>query len=293
MRLLSLEDSAGRPFVGVRRADGIVDLNGALTSLEARDVGSLLRSGALDLGAAASAVAKAPVVAESSKLAHRSLHAAAGKVLCLGLNYVDHANESKNETPEWPVVFGRFGTSFVGHDQPIVAPTVSTHFDYEAELVVVIGKAAHHVSKERALEHVFGYSLMNDGSIRDYQMKTPQWTIGKNFDASGSIGPEIVTADELPAGARGLLLQGRLNGEVMQRASTAEMIFDVATTLALLSEGLTLEPGDLIAMGTPSGVGFVRTPPVFLRAGDVFEVEVERLGTLRNRVVDERDASRR
>jgi acylpyruvate hydrolase len=291
MRLLSLEDSTGRPFVGVRSSDGVVDLNQALPALAARDVGALLRSGPLDLGAIAAAVAKAPSLARPAALVHRSLHAAAGKVLCLGLNYVDHAKESKNETTAWPVVFGRFGTSFVGHDRPLVAPTVSTHFDYEAELVAVIGKAGRHVARERALEHVFGYTLMNDGSIRDYQVKTPQWTIGKNFDASGSIGPEIVTADELPAGARGLLLQGRLNGEVMQRASTAEMIFDVATTIALLSEALTLEAGDMIAMGTPSGVGFVRTPPVFLRAGDVFEVEVERLGTLRNRVVAEGDRS--
>jgi acylpyruvate hydrolase len=294
MRLLSLEDSAGRPFIGVRRGDGIVDLNRALPSFgpEVRDVGALLRSPDFDPSAIAAAVAKASAVLDGAKVVHRSLHAAAGKVLCLGLNYVDHAAESKNATPSWPVVFGRFGTSFVGHGRALVAPSVSTAFDYEAELVVVIGKSGRHIPKERALDHVFGYTLMNDGSIRDYQVKTPQWTIGKNFDASGAIGPEVVTADELPAGARGLLLQGRLNGDVMQRASTAEMIFDVPTTIALLSEALTLEAGDLIAMGTPSGVGFVRSPPVFLRPGDVFEVEVERLGILRNRVVAEGDPAR-
>lgn len=280
MRFLSLEDAEGRPFIAMRRGDGLVDLNAALPSLAARDVGTMLRTGVPEVPA------DAPPVKGAFR--HRSLHAPEGKVLCLGLNYVDHAKESAHETPAWPVVFGRFGTSFVGHGEPLLVPRVSTKLDYESELVVVIGKAARYVPKERALEHVFGYTLMNDGSIRDYQVKTAQWTIGKNFDASGAIGPEVVTADELPPGARGLRLEGRLNGEVMQRASTSEMVFDVATTIALLSEAVTLEPGDLVAMGTPSGVGFARNPPVFLRPGDVFEVEVERVGILRNSVVEEK-----
>lgn len=281
MRLLSLADSSGRPFIGVRRANGIFDLNQSQPKLAERDVGAMLRAGTFDREAAERAST------EAKSFTHRPLDAAGGKVLCLGLNYVDHAKESKNDTPEWPVIFGRFSTSFVGHEEPIILPKVSTRFDYEAELVVVIGKRGRYVDKANALNHVFGYTLMNDGSIRDYQMKTPQWTIGKNFDRTGSLGPEIVTADELPPGARGLAIQGRLNGEVMQKASTSEMVFDVQTTIALLSEAVTLEPGDLIAMGTPSGVGFARNPPVFLKEGDVFEVDVEQLGVLRNRVAKE------
>ena len=283
MRLLSLADAAGKPFIGARRADGVVNVNQALPSLAQHDAGAAIRAGT-DLAAIGAAVETAALV---DGFTHRPLDAAGGKVLCLGLNYVDHAKESKNDLPTWPVIFGRFGTSFVGHDQPILVPKVSTAFDFEAELVLVIGKAGRYVSKENALDHVFGYTLMNDGSIRDYQMKTTQWTIGKNFDKSGSIGPEIVTADELPPGAKGLRLTGKLNGEIMQQASTSEMVFDVVTTITLLSEAVTLEPGDLIAMGTPSGVGFARKPPVFMKPGDVFEVEVEKLGVLRNRVAAE------
>jgi len=177
--------------------------------------------------------------------------------------------------------------SFAGHGQPLVMPIVSTALDYEAELCAIIGKRGRHVSRERALEHVIGYTLLNDGSIRDWQVRTPQWTLGKNFESSGAIGPEMVTADELPPGCRGLRLQGRLSGTVMQEASTSDMIFDVETTIEYLSKAFTLEPGDLIAMGTPAGIGFARTPQVFMKVGDVFEVEVEGIGTLRNPIAAE------
>jgi len=211
-----------------------------------------------------------------------------GKIICLGLNYYDHAKEGGRQKPDYPWFFTRTATSLVAHDDDVLCPRVSEQLDYEAELAVVIGKAGKHIAQERALDLVFGYSCFNDVSVRDYQKRTPQWTIGKNFDKTGGFGPVLVTADELPPGAAGLKIQGRLNGEVMQSASTADMIWDVAQTISLLTECLTLEPGDVLVMGTPAGVGQSRTPPVWLKDGDRFEVEIERIGTLRNRVRRER-----
>jgi acylpyruvate hydrolase len=168
-----------------------------------------------------------------------------------------------------------------------VRPRVSDKFDYEGELVVVIGRGGRAISKDAALSHVIGYSIFNDASVRDYQMKSTQWTMGKNFDGTGAFGPHLVTADELPAGGAGLRLQTRLNGKVVQDASTAELIFDVKTLISLLSEAFTLESGDIIVSGTPSGVGFARKPPLWMKAGDVCEVEIEGVGTLVNPVADE------
>lgn len=210
-----------------------------------------------------------------------------GKILCLGLNYFEHAVEGGlTERPEHPIVFLRTATSLVAHGQPIRRPAVSTRLDFEGELVAVIGRRARDVGPDEALSAVAGYSVFNDGSIRDFQMRTSQWTLGKNFDATGGFGPEMVTADELPPGAAGLKLETRLNGEVMQQADTADMIFGVAETVALMSQAMTLEPGDLLVMGTPSGVGFARKPPVWMKAGDVVEVEIERIGVLTNPVAD-------
>ncbi|MDE2465147.1 MAG: fumarylacetoacetate hydrolase family protein [Alphaproteobacteria bacterium] len=209
------------------------------------------------------------------------------KIICLGLNYADHAAEGGFEPPKFPTLFGRFASSLVGHGAPIVLPKVSSQLDYEGELVAVIGKQARHVTKDQALEHVIAYSVFNDGSIRDYQMRTPQWTAGKNFDNTGAFGPWLVTANELPPGATGLMLETRLNRQIVQRASTSNMIFDVATTVSLLSEFLTLVAGDVLVMGTPSGVGAARTPPLFMKAGDVCEVEIEGVGLLRNPIVAE------
>jgi acylpyruvate hydrolase len=167
-------------------------------------------------------------------------------------------------------------------------PKVSSKFDYEAEMAVVIGrKVPRHTKQADALQYVFGYSCFNDMSVRDYQKRTGQWTIGKNFDATGGFGPVLVTADELPPGATGLRIQSRLNGQVMQDANTSDMIFSVAETIALLAECLTLEPGDVIVMGTPAGVGQARTPPVWMKAGDTIEIEIERIGVLRNPIVNE------
>jgi acylpyruvate hydrolase len=210
-----------------------------------------------------------------------------GKIVCIGLNYVDHSKESGFEPPSYPAVFSRYASSLIGHGAPIVRPRVSEQLDYEGELVVVIGKRGRHIPVEHALEHVLGYSVFNDGSVRDYQFKSQQWTLGKNFDDTGAFGPALVTADELPPGAKGLKLQTRLNGEVVQSANTDDMIFDVATLVSLLSQAHALEPGDLIVSGTPAGVGLARNPKLWMKPGDVCEVEIEGIGTLRSPIADE------
>jgi len=209
------------------------------------------------------------------------------KVVCLGLNYYDHAKEGGREKPDYPWFFYRASSSLIAQGEPGIKPRVSDTLDYEAELAVVIGKKARHMTHENALSCVFGYSCFNDISVRDYQKKTGQWTIGKNFDGTGPFGPLLVTADELPPGATGLRIQSRLNGQVMQDANTDDMIWGVAETIVLLTECMTLEPGDVIAMGTPAGVGQARTPPVWMKAGDTIEIEIERVGLLSNPIVAE------
>jgi len=207
-----------------------------------------------------------------------------GKIICIGLNYRAHAIEGGNAIPDYPAVFLRVPSSLSAPGNIIIYPEISDKLDYEAELAVVIGRTAASVSQADALNYVAGYSCFNDGSVRDYQRKSTQWTMGKNFDATGGFGPDLVTPDELPAGASGLRLVARLNGEVMQDSTTADMIFDVATLIATLSEAMTLEPGDVIATGTPSGVGYARKPPVFMRPGDVCEIEIEGIGVLSNTI---------
>ncbi len=209
------------------------------------------------------------------------------RVICVGLNYREHATESGFEAPKYPALFGRFASSLIGHNAAIVRPRVSDQLDYEGELVAIIGKAGRNIPKERALEHVAGYSIFNDASIRDYQFKSAQWTIGKNFDATGAFGPLFVSADELESGAKGLRLTTRLNGVELQNASTSDMIFDVATQISLMSDAMLLKPGDVIVTGTPSGIGFARDPKVFMKPGDVCEVEIEGIGLLSNPIVQQ------
>lgn len=214
------------------------------------------------------------------------------KIFCVGLNYVDHAAESPYEgLPSYPVVFPRYATSLVAHGQPIIRPRISVELDFEAELVVVIGRGGRHIAREDALSHVAGYSIFNEGSVRDYQFKAPQWTIGKNFDDTGAFGPVLVTADELPPGAAGLRIETRLNGEVMQSGNTGDLIFPVDVLIATISEAISLEPGDIIATGTPAGIGWARKPPVFMKDGDLCEIEIDRIGILRNPVRDEAKAA--
>jgi len=275
-----------QPRLGVVDGDAVVDLNDFRPDVPADLRDALLAGIDLDDAARAALASAAPRTPLSS-LTLAPLVPEPGKVICLGLNYFDHAKEGGREKPEYPWFFFRGASSLLAHGGQALRPRVSTKLDYEAELAVVIGKRGKHVSAADALSLVFGYTCFNDISVRDYQKRTPQWTIGKNFDATGGFGPALVTADTLPPGAVGLRIQGRLNGEPMQTANTSDMIFSVAETIALLTECLTLEPGDVIVMGTPSGVGQARTPPVWLKAGDRFEVEIERIGTLVNTIVDE------
>jgi acylpyruvate hydrolase len=209
------------------------------------------------------------------------------KIICLGLNYRDHAAESGMAIPEFPVLFARFPSSLMGHGAPIILPKVSSQLDWEAELVVVLSKGGKNIAEADALNHVAGYSVFNDASIRDYQLRTPQWTAGKNFDDTGAFGPWLVTPDELPAGAAGLKIECRVNGNVMQSSNTGNLIFSVANTIHLLSTFMTLEAGDVLVMGTPGGVGVARNPQIWMKAGDVCEVEIEGVGLLSNPIVAE------
>jgi len=209
------------------------------------------------------------------------------KILCVGLNYDDHLEESGLKKPAYPEIFARLATSLIAHQEPIRRPRESTLLDYEAELAVVLGKSGRRIPREMALGHVAGYSMFNDATVRDFQLRTPQWTLGKNFDGTGSFGPWLVTPDSLPPGARGLRIQGRLNGHVLQDSQTDKLIFGVAELIEAISIAITLEPGDVIITGTPGGVGAARKPPVFMKQGDTFEVEIEGLGVLTNPVQDD------
>ncbi len=247
---------------------------------------SLIKGSARDVAAAAEKLRCGRPVDPSSVEVLQPLQSP-GKIICVGLNYRDHAGESGMQVPDYPTLFARFASSLIPHGAPIIRPAESERLDYEGELVAVIGKGGRRISQTDALDHVAGYSIFNDASIRDFQLRTPQWTMGKNFDATGAFGPVFVTADALPSGARGLKIETRLNGTVMQSATTDDLIFDVATLVSLISVGITLEPGDIIVTGTPSGVGAARKPPVYMKSGDVCEIEIEQIGTLRNRIVDE------
>jgi 2-keto-4-pentenoate hydratase/2-oxohepta-3-ene-1,7-dioic acid hydratase in catechol pathway len=216
--------------------------------------------------------------------------ASPGKILCLGLNYVDHIKEGGYEIPDYPAIFMRTRNSIMAAGAPMVRPRCSNKLDYEAELMIVIGKAGRYISEETALDHVFGYTVFNDGSVRDYQRKTHQWTPGKNFDQTGAIGPYVVTPDDLPLGAAGLSIQSRVGAEILQSSNTGNMIWSVAQTIAIMSEFTTLEPGDLIAMGTPPGVGHAKKPdPRWLVPGEIVEIEIERIGICASPIVDDSD----
>ena len=278
----------GQPRLAVVDGDTAVDLADARPGTPT-DLRAALTAG-VDLKAAgAAALASGAPRLALSALPLAPLVPEPGKTICLGLNYFDHAKEGgRTEKPDYPWFFFRGKSSLMGHGQPGLCPKVSGKFDYEAEMAVVIArKVPRHTTKEQALAYVLGYTCFNDMSVRDYQKRTGQWTIGKNFDGTGGFGPVMVTADELPAGATGLRIQSRLNGQVMQDANTSDMIFAVDETIALLAECLTLEPGDVIVMGTPAGVGQARTPPVWMKAGDTIEIEIERIGVLSNPIVAE------
>lgn len=208
------------------------------------------------------------------------------KIFCIGLNYESHRIETGRPETKYPTIFNRFANSLVAHGKPLVCPKLSEKFDFEGELAVIIGKRGRHIPVEQALEHVAGYSCFNDGSVRDFQRHSSQFLPGKNFDGSGGFGPWMVSADEIPDPSA-LTLETRVNGEVMQSAGLDDLIFDIPNLIAYISGFATLQPGDVIATGTPGGVGFVRNPPVYMKPGDLVEVEISGVGTLTNPVVAE------
>jgi len=287
MRLVSFIKE-GVKSIGCPKGDSIIDI-AKLGQTFPADLLSLLEAGSDIMEQVKSAVdgANDSALVSSTEVTYLPLIERAPKVICIGRNYAAHAKEGGAEPPVYPEIFYRGNTSLIGHQQPIIVPKCSDKLDYEAELVAIIGKKGRHISHEDALDYVAGYSLFNDATLRDYQRKSSQWTIGKNFDDTGAFGPEFVSADELPDGAHGLQIQSRLNGQVMQDANTADFIFPMEDLIAKLSECMTLEPGDVIVTGTPAGVGYVRTPPVFMKDGDVCEIEIEGIGILSNPVKNE------
>lgn len=281
MKFVSFKTGASISW-GIIDNDQISDL-GALPGIKGNTLGQALRKGLVDDAIAnlkyATKVAKSDVVLLAPIID-------AKKILCIGLNYADHIAEMNRPTPEYPVVFTRYNDSVVGHGTPLVAPRNSTQFDYEGELAVVIGKTARHVSAEAAMDHVFGYSVFNDGSIRDYQRHTHQFTPGKNFPNSGSFGPHIVTADEA-GNIPSKKITTKVNDVLVQDSTLDQLVFDVAQLISYCSEWTTLQPGDVIVTGTPGGVGDSRDPKLWLFPGDVVEVEVEGIGRLVNQVTEE------
>lgn len=276
----------GRESYGVVTAGGIVDV-GRRRGMEFSDLRSVLEADALDELHALAADAD-PELALSD-VEFLPVIPRPDKILCVGINYRPHVEETGRDPPEHPVLFVRFPGSQTGHGRPLVRPSVSTKFDYEGELAIVIGRGGRHIASEGALRHVAGYACFNDGSVRDYQRHSSQFTAGKNFANSGSFGPWLTTSDEIGDPA-GLSLETRLNGEVMQSAAVSDLIFDVPTLISYCSVFTELTPGDVIVTGTPGGVGFVRNPPVYLQPGDVVEVDIPGVGVLRNGVIDEVDA---
>lgn len=282
MKLARLQ-VAGKAIIAIKTSKGVYDISSA-RDFKGSGIVEFLNTPNVQLNKLEDDILKASnakeINLESAKFL--PLVARPGKIICIGLNYIKHAAEGGFTPPDYPVVFFRGPTSLTPHNGPIKIPANSDKLDYEGEMAVIIGKSAYCVSEEEALDHVAGYSMFNDGTIRDYQKRTHQWTIGKNFDSTGGFGPYIVTPDDLPAGARGLQITTKLNGKVMQNATTADMIFSVAKIIKLMSECFTLEPGDVIVSGTPEGVGYARKPQVFMKTGDEITVEIEKIGKLVN-----------
>ncbi len=291
MKIVAFEGQGGARF-GMVEGDAVVDLKAVDNRLPA-DLGDWLNANNGDIKPLADIAKKAPASARLplSGLTYALPVARPGKIICLGLNYLEHVKEGsqRDNIPKFPTIFFRGLTSMVPHGQPIVRPKVSETLDYEAELILVVGKRAKHLTAANATSCIAGYSCGNEGSVREFQRKTTQWDMGKNFDRTGGFGPWLVTADELPDAAKGLKIQSRLNGNVMQSDNTDNMMFPVVEMLTYITQGITLEPGDVIFTGTPSGVGHARKPnPVWMKVGDVCEVEIERVGTLRNPIADEK-----
>jgi 2-keto-4-pentenoate hydratase/2-oxohepta-3-ene-1,7-dioic acid hydratase in catechol pathway len=283
MKLVSYERNGQASFGAVVGEDGVVDLRQALGGRYA-DLQALI---------AADAVATAATAAQGKAAEFRlgdvtllPVIPHPGKIWCCGLNYGEHVRETNREVTEQPTFFLRVADSQVGHDQPILCPPESTQVDYEAEIAVIIGRPGRRIAEADVAQHIAGYACYNDGSIRDWQKHTSQWVPGKNFWRTGGFGPWMVTADEIPFGSV-MRLQTVLNGQVLQDATTEMMIHSIAKQIAYVSTIAPLQPGDVIVTGTPGGVGARRSPPVWMTPGDVCEIVVDRIGTLRNPIAAE------
>ena len=291
MKIVGFEGQGG-PRFGVVEGDQVVDLQTADSRIPG-DLGDWLAKNDGDTKALADIAKRAPASARKplAGLKYAMPVGKPGKIICLGLNYLEHVKEGsqRDNIPKFPTIFFRCLTSMVPHGEPIIRPKVSETLDYEAELILVVGKRAKHLTPGNATSCIAGYSCGNEGSVREFQRKTTQWDMGKNFDRTGGFGPWLVTADELPDAAKGLKIESRLNGTVMQSDNTDNMMFPIVEMLVYITQGITLEPGDVIFTGTPSGVGHARKPnPVWMKNGDTVEVEIQGVGTLRNPIADEK-----
>ena len=290
MRIVGFEADGGLRL-GVVEGDQVIDLQ-AVDAKVPGDLGAALAANNGDLKPLGDIARRAPASARRplKGLTFGLPVARPGKILCLGLNYLEHVKEGsqRDNIPKFPTIFMRCLTSMVPHEQPIIRPKVSEQLDYEAEMMLVVGKRAKHLTMANATSCIAGYSCANEGSVREFQRKTTQWDMGKNFDRTGGFGPWMVTADDLPDAGKGLKIESRLNGTVMQSDNTDNMMFPVADMLVYVTQGMTLEPGDIIFTGTPSGVGHARKPnPIWMKPGDVCEIEIEGIGVLRNPIADE------
>jgi len=280
MKLASYKTSKGAGY-GVVREDGIVDLTRRIGK-KYPDLRALLEGNALPAAQKIAKAAKKPDF-KTGKVAFLPVIPNPGKIVCVGLNYEEHRVETGRDKTENPALFIRVAESQVGHAQPIVMPRESTNLDFEGEIAVVIGRRGRRVPEADAWKHVAGYACYNDGSVRDWQRHTLQWTAGKNFSRTGAFGPWMVTRSEI-ADDEELTLETRLNGQVMQHATTAQMIHKIPRQIAYISTFTSLEPGDVIVTGTPGGVGARRNPPVWMKPGDTVEVEVSKVGVLVNTI---------
>ena len=282
MRLISFEHD-GRASYGLAVPGGVIDAGKRLAG-EFPGLRDLLAAGALNVLRGMQGL---PADLSSNDVQFLPpIPDAAAKILCVGVNYMPHIKEMGRERPQHPVIFVRFQNSLVGHGRPLVRPSASEQFDFEGELAVVIGRRARHVKRDDALAYVAGYSCFNDGSVRDFQRHGLQWTPGKNFVASGSFGPWLLTTDEQTDPTR-FRLRTLLNGQTVQDESVAELCFDIPQLIEYCSTWTTLEPGDVIATGTPGGVGAGRTPPLWMTPGDTVEVDIAGIGVLRNTIIAE------
>jgi 2-keto-4-pentenoate hydratase/2-oxohepta-3-ene-1,7-dioic acid hydratase in catechol pathway len=282
VKLISYQTN-GQDSYGAVVGDRVVDLR-AVFGTRAPDLKALIAAGLVDEARAALASAKATLPLSEVKLL--PVVPNPGKIFCIGLNYGEHVRETGKQVTDKPVIFLRVADSQLAHGEDIVRPRVSERLDYEGEIAIVIGKGGRRIAEADAWQHIAGYSCYNDGSVRDWQLHTSQWAPGKNFWRTGGFGPWLVTADEI-APDQQMTLITRLNGQEMQRATTDMMIHSIPRQIAYLSAFIPLEPGDVIVTGTPGGIGNKRTPPVFMRPGDVVEIEVDAIGVLRNGIRDE------